>query len=192
MAVQTTNNSTPEEYLATEREAIFKSEYYQGEVFAMSGASYNHNVIAANLLGLLYNIRQNGCRAFGSDLRLHIPLNSLYTYPDATIICGKPAFLDLQQDTILNPSIIFEILSPSTENYDRGKKFILYRSIPTLQEYILIDSQCRLIEKYIRNIDNHWVLTDYKNTEDSIVFTSIEFELSIEEIYSGAFGIEAL
>lgn len=192
MAIQTRNYITPEEYLFTEREADFKSEYYQGEVFAMSGASYNHNVIAANLLGLLYNLRKNGRRAFGSDLRLHIPLNSLYTYPNVTIICGKPSFLDQQQDTVLNPSILFEILSPSTENHGRGKKFMLYRSISTLQEYVLIDSQYRLIEKYTRNLDNHWVLTDYKQPEDNIAFISIDFKLSVEKIYSGATDVKAI
>lgn len=192
MAVQTKNYITPEEYLTAERAAEFKSEYYQGEVFAMSGASYNHNVIAANLLGLLFSLRKNGCRAFGSDLRLHIPLNNLFTYPDVTIICGKPAFLGQQQDTILNPSILFEILSPSTETYDRDKKFMPYRSIPSLQEYILIDSQHQLIEKYTRNSDNHWVLTDYQHTEDNILLTSISFKLSVADIYSGTTDLKTL
>ncbi len=191
MAVPTKDYITSEEYLTTEREVEFKSEYYQGEVVAMSGASFNYNVIAANLLGLLFGLRKSGCQAFGSDLRLHIPLSSLYTYPDVSIICGKPEFLDQHQDTILNPSVLIEILSPSTEKYDRGKKFMLYRSIPTLQEYILIDSQFQLIEKYTRNADNHWVLTDYTQPEDSLVFTSISFKLSVQEIYSGTAGIPA-
>ena len=185
MAVQTKNYVTPEEYLAAERAAEFRSEYYRGEVFAMFGASYNHNIIATNLLGLLYNVRQKGCRAFGSDLRLHIPLNRLYTYPDVTVICGSPEFLDQQHDTVLNPSIIFEILSPSTENHDRGKKFMLYRSIPTLKEYILIGSHHHLIEKYARHADNHWVFTAYKQPEAVIALGGLDFNLSVQEIYSG-------
>ncbi len=192
MAVQTKRYITPEEYLITERAAEVKSEYYRGEIFAMSGASYNHNLIAANLLGLLYSLRKNGCQAFGSDLRLHIPLSGLYTYPDITIICEKPEFLDQQQDTITNPSVLIEILSPSTEKYDRGKKFRLYRSIPNLQEYILIDSQYQLIEKYTHTPDNHWVLSDYKQPEDTVMFTSIDFKLSVREIYSGTVGLAAL
>ncbi|PSR56156.1 Uma2 family endonuclease [Adhaeribacter arboris] len=158
----------------------------------MLGDSYNHNVIAANLLGLLFGLRKNGCQAFGSDLRLHIPLNSLYTYPDVTIICGKPEFLDPQQDTIINPLIFFKILSPSTEKYDRGKKFMLYRSISSLQEYILIDSQYRLIEKYTRNSDNHWILTDYKQPEDNVIFNSIPYKLTVEEIYSATVDLQVV
>ncbi|QMU30126.1 Uma2 family endonuclease [Adhaeribacter radiodurans] len=192
MAVQTKKFINPEEYLTAEREAEFKNGYYQGEVFAMSGASFNHNVIAANLLGLLFSLKKMDVRAFGNDLRLHIPLNSLYTYPDVTIICGKPTFLDQQLDTVVNPTVIFEVLSPATEKYDRGKKFMLYRSISALQEYILIDSQYRLIGKYTRNAENHWILTDYKQSEDNLIFNSIPCRLSLQEIYSETIGIQAV
>lgn len=139
---------TIEEYLAMEEAATEKHEYYKGEIFSMSGAKLPHNIIFKNLFGEI-GIRLKGkkCQPFGSDMRVHIKANTLFTYPDISIICGEPETLDNDNWNVLNPAVIIEILSPSTKNYDRGEKFKLYRDIFTLREYILVDSEV-FISKY--------------------------------------------
>ena len=180
------NYVSAEEYLIAERAALEKHEYYQGEIFAMSGASRNHNEIHTNVLGELYSkLKGRGCKPYGSELRIHIPKNTLYTYPDITIICGEMDLTDDQFDTATNPSIIIEILSKSTRNYDKGEKFTLYRDIESLQEYILVDSEKVHVEKHIRNTDNSWQLTDYRSLEDSITIPSVNVSLSLKDIYEG-------
>ncbi|MFZ1525877.1 MAG: Uma2 family endonuclease, partial [Saprospiraceae bacterium] len=125
---------TPEQYLESERLALEKHEFYLGEIFAMSGASFRHNQIFKNTYGNLFNkLKGKPCQPYGSDLRIHIPNNSLYTYPDISIICGKPEMTDTVKDTITNPSVIIEILSKSTYDYDKGQKFTLYRDIDSLR-----------------------------------------------------------
>ena len=129
------NYISPEEYLAGERAALDKHEYYQGEVFAMSGASLKHNMIFSNLFtDIGSKLKGKSCRPYGSDLRIHIPKNTLYTYPDITIICGAAELTDNEFDTATNPSVIIELLSQSTRNYDKGEKFTLYRDIDSLNE----------------------------------------------------------
>ncbi|MEO6539073.1 MAG: Uma2 family endonuclease [Ferruginibacter sp.] len=180
------NNISAEEYLTEEREAFEKHEYYQGEVFAMSGASLRHNKIFSNLFGeLAGKLKGKDCRPFGSDLRIHIPKNTLYTYPDISIICGEPNMTDYKFDTATNPSVIIELLSKSTRNYDKGDKFTLYRDIDSLQEYILIDTEKIYVEKHIRNIDKSWPLTDYTSMEDFFSIQTIHLKLSLKDIYSG-------
>ncbi len=126
---------TIREYLEWERDATVKHEYYQGEVFAMSGAKVTHNIIGTNLLGSLgQRLKGKSCRPFNSDQRIHIPGNTLFTYPDLSIICGKIVTLDNDEWNILNPSVAIEVLSPATKNYDRGEKFRLYRAIGALKE----------------------------------------------------------
>ncbi|QNF31690.1 Uma2 family endonuclease [Adhaeribacter swui] len=184
MAVQTKKFITPEEYLATEREANFKSEYYQGEVFALAGTGNNHNIITANLIiALGNNFRGKNCRVYPSDMRLHIPLNGLYTYPDVLAVCGEKQFLDEKKDTILNPVLIVEVLSPSTADYDRGTKFMLYRSIVSLQHYLLVDSRTCHVEKYTKNLDNTWVLTEERDRNAVLTFTNPGFEIALAAIY---------
>jgi Uma2 family endonuclease len=125
------------EYLDMENEALEKHEYYKGEIFAMSGAGNRHNIISVNMIASLYNsLKGKSCQPYGSDMRIHIPENTLFTYPDISIICGDVVFSKEDENTSTNPTIIIEILSPSTRNYDRGVKFMLYRAIPTLKEYI--------------------------------------------------------
>jgi len=187
MAVQKKNYITPEEYLATEREADFKSEYYQGEVFAMSGAGNNHNIITANLIIALGNeFKGKKCRVYPSDMRLHIPLNGLYTYPDVMAVCGERQFLDDKKDTLLNPFLVIEVLSPSTADYDRGTKFMLYRSIPTLQHYMLIDSRACHVERYAKNPESNWVLTEVKDLNAILSFTNPDLTLALSDIYEEA------
>src|ERR1035441_2998811 len=133
---------TPEQYLEIERKAEFRSEYYGGEMFAMSGARRGHNLIAWNLAGeLRQQLRERPCEAYQHDMRVRVSTAGLYAYPDTVIVCGEPQFLDETQDTLLNPTVIVEVLSPSTEAYDRGDKFELYRAIPSLTYYLLVSSE---------------------------------------------------
>ena len=180
------NFVSAQEYLEAEREALEKHEYYQGEVFAMSGASLEHNIIFSNLFIDIGNkLKGKNCRPFGSDLRIHIPKNTLFTYPDISIICGEPNLTDNKFDTATNPSVIIELLSPGTRNYDKGEKFSLYRDIDSLQEYILIDTERIHVIKHIRNNDNSWQLTEFKSLENSFSITTIDLSLALNNIYEG-------
>ena len=180
------NYISEQDYLVTERAALEKHEYYQGEVFAMSGASLKHNRIAVNTLTDLANkLKGKSCQPYGSDLRIHIPKNTLYTYPDISIICGNTELTDEHFDTATNPTVIIELLSRSTRNYDRFEKFSLYREIASLKEYILIDTQKLHVEKHIRNADNSWQLTDYYSISDSITISSVNVTVSLTDIYAG-------
>src|SRR4051812_43381492 len=177
---------TIEEYLAFERASQAKHELYKGEIFAMAGASFNHNQIQMNFTGEVRNfLKGKTCNVFGSDLRIHVPANGLFTYPDAIIICGTSQLMDKEFDTVLNPSVIVEILSPATQRYDRGEKFMLYRSIPSLKEYILIDSESISIEHYKRNNDNTWLLQEWKAHTDTLTIATIGLFMLVEELYSG-------
>lgn len=176
------------EYLIAERKATEKHEYFQGEIFAMSGASRFHNRININLILKIGGyLKGKKCRPYGSDLRVHVNQNSLYTYPDLTIVCDKEEYLDDTFDTLLNPKVIIEILSPSTKEYDRGSKFKLYREIPSLKEYILVDSESVFIERFYKNEENIWSLAEYKTIEDFLLISSIELKLALKEIYEDVF-----
>ena len=178
------NYISPEQYLEMERASETKHEYYKGEVFAMSGASLPHNFVSHNVYGsLIIFLKGKNCKPFGSDLRIHIPENSLYTYPDISIICGKPETTDSFRDSIINPSVIIEILSKSTKDYDRGTKFTLYRSIKTLKEYILIDSTSVSVEIFTKQEDNSWNLTEFKQLSDSFRITTINLALHLKDVY---------
>ena len=180
------NFISEEEYLEKERAATEKHEYYRGEIFAMSGASLNHTIISMNCSGELhYELKEKECLPYGSDLRIHIPKNSLYTYPDMSIICGKPNLTDDKFDTATNPSVIIELLSKSTRNYDKGEKFTLYREIESLQEYLLIDTEKIYVEKHIRNADNSWTLTENKSIKDSVFISTNKYDFMLEDIYKG-------
>ena len=173
-----------EEYLAEERLALEKHEYFQGEIFAMSGTTIEHTVIAVNCITELRNkLKGKNCRPYESNLRIYIPPNSLYTYPDISIICGGVDTTDDKFDTATNPTVIFEILSKSTRDYDKGGKFTLYRDIETLKEYILIDSEKIGVEKFTRNADNTWLLTEFKTIESSFEIPTIGVKLSLSDIY---------
>jgi len=178
------NYVSPEEYLQMERVSDEKHEYYNGEVFAMSGASWEHNVIVKNVNTLILpSLKGKSCNMFGSDLRIHIPENSLYTYPDFSIVYGQPETTDKNKDTIIKPYAIIEVLSKSTRDYDRGTKFSLYRTIQTLKEYILIDSESVSVELFIRNPDNTWTLSEFKRLSDKIFISTIKITLQLRDIY---------
>lgn len=174
------------DYLFHERLADTKHEYFQGEIFAVSGASFRHNTIFKNTyIDLGTQLKGKKCQPFGSDLRLNIPENSLYTYPDISIICGEIESTDDKFDTATNPTVIIEILSPSTKDYDKGGKFTLYRQIKTLKDYILIDSESVAVEKFSKNDDGSWTLHEFKNLNDSFEIKSIEVVLVLSDIYEG-------
>jgi Uma2 family endonuclease len=175
-----------EEYLEFEKDSDEKHEYYKGEIFAMSGALVPHNIIASNTLGGLFQkLKGKGCRPFNSDMRIHIEKNTLFTYPDISVICGEVLTLNDDNFNALNPTVIIEILSPSTKSYDRGDKFKLYRDIDSLKEYILIDSQAVGIEVFRLNEQNHWELEEYKSVEEVLQIPSLRVSLSLQEIYDG-------
>lgn len=174
---------TPEEYLALERTAEFRSELIDGEIVAMSGASANHNVIAGNCFAAIhYQLRGRSCRIFMADMRVRVDSAGLYTYPDLAGLCGEPVFDDEQADSLLNPGLLVEVLSPSTEAYDRGEKFALYRRLDSLIDYVLV-SQDKLRVEHYRRRDEQWLLTVYEDPAASLVLDSLAVTLPIGEIY---------
>ncbi len=175
-----------EEYLEMENASMEKHEYYKGEIFAMSGAKVPHVMISDNILTVLkQKLKGKLCKPFGSDLRIHIEVNTLFTYPDISIICGEIITLDNDDYNVLNPAIIIEVLSKSTKNYDRGEKFKLYRDIPTLKEYILADSESIHLEVFRLNENNHWELEEYNAVENFLFIKAIDEKIVISEIYEG-------
>lgn len=179
------------EYLEMEEAAVEKSEYYQGEIFAMSGAKLPHNVIAVNtLVGLHQRLKGKRCRPFNSDMRVHVEKNSLFTYPDLSVVCGEIITLNDDEMNHLNPTIIFEVLSKSTKSYDRGDKFKLYRDIPTLKEYVLVDSLALGVEIWRLNTNNHWELEEYKTIDEVLSIPTLQVSIPVTEIYEGTSFID--
>ena len=174
---------TPEEYLALEEKADHKSEYHDGEIFAMAGGSANHNQIAINLTSAFAQLfRQKPCRVFMSDMRLRIQQSGLYTYPDVMVVCGKIEFAPKRDDTVLNPIVIVEVWSDSTQAYDRGEKFAMYRQIPSLQEYVMIDQNRPYLEHFRR--DGHfWVLETLEQMDAILTLPSVICEVPFSVIY---------
>ncbi len=184
MSVQPKRFITPEEYLEIERAADHKSEYFNGEMFAMAGASEPHNLITANIIiALGTQLRGTPCRSYTSDLRVRVRENGLYTYPDVTVVCGESELTDDHQDTLLNPTVIVEVLSPSTEAYDRGAKFDLYRPIESLREYILVSQDRRHIDQFVRQQNGQWAFSDADGEEAEIFLPSINCRLRLSDVY---------
>jgi Uma2 family endonuclease len=175
---------TPEEYLAMEEAAAYKSEYYRGEIFAMAGASKNHDRVALDL-GTSINIALKGthCEAFTDDMKLWIKAKTLFTYPDLMIVCGKAEFYEGRDDIITNPLVIFEILSDSTKKYDRIEKFEFYRSVPSFQEYILIDQYRIHVEQMYLETPNKWILSEYNEITDVLKLAKVKVQIPLQEIY---------
>jgi Uma2 family endonuclease len=179
---------TPEEYLEIERKAEFKSEYHNGEMFAMAGASSPHNLIAVDLaFRLRGQLPPSRCFVYSSDTRVLVSRTGLYTYPDLTVVCGEREFLDERYDTLLNPTLIVEVLSPSTEAYDRGRKFQHYRSLQSLRAYLLVASDRVHIELHTRQPSGLWLLAaEADRLEDTIELESIGCRLKLAEVYEQA------
>lgn len=175
---------SPEEYLELETAAEYKSEYRDGLIIPMAGGTPNHNQIAVNFIAALnFALKGQPYRVFTSDLRLWIPQARLYTYPDVMVVSGQLQFAESRRDTITNPLIIVEVLSESTANYDRGEKFRLYRTIPTLQEYILISQSEMHVEQFAKTADRKWILSDYDDDNSILTLNSIQFQISFRDIY---------
>src|SRR5437588_7283267 len=184
MSSQPTTQLMPEEYLAIERRAEYKSEYIDGEVVAMTGASRRHNLIVLNVASeITQQLKGRPCEAYVSDMRVRVPSTRLYTYPDVVVVCGEPEFADDYVDTLLNPTLIVEVLSESTELYDRGKKFGFYRTIESLAEYLLVaQDECR-VEQFVKQPDGRWMLSDYRSPEEVVELSSIQCRLALKEVY---------
>jgi Uma2 family endonuclease len=175
---------TPEQYLEIERKAEFRSEYYQGEIFAMAGAADSHNLIVTNLTReLSQQLRKRPCFAYSHDMRVRVSATGLYTYPDVLVVCGERQFLDDRRDNLLNPAVIVEVLSPSTEAYDRGRKFEHYRSIESLREYLMVSSESIGADLYTRQPDGRWMLTAASRLEDILEIESIDCRLVLADVY---------
>lgn len=179
------NYILPEDYLAEERASENKHEYYDGHIVAMSGASLRHNIIQRNLIGNLFSfLAGKGCQVLPSEMRVATPSHDYYMYPDAVIVCGEPELQDNQFDTLLNPSVIFEILSPSTAGFDKETKFFFYRAISSFKEYILIDNARKLIIASRKQANNSWV---FENIDENKTLTiqTIGFTITLQDIYDG-------
>lgn len=177
---------TEEQYLEIERQAEFKSEYFQGEMFAMAGAVEAHNLLVNRFSNLLYLRPDRGaCRTYTNDMRVQVSETRLSTYPDVIVVCEEPQFLDKRRDNLLNPSLIVEVLSPSTEAYDRGRKFDQYKTIDSFKEYLLVSTDRIHVDLYTRQPFGRWLLTSADAVEDALDLQSIAFRLSLSELYAG-------
>ncbi len=175
---------TKEEYLEMEAAADFKSEYYQGEIFAMSGGSPDHSTICFNLNRRVGEAIDNKkCRGFESNMKLEIASADAYVYPDLMVVCGQVELAENTSDVITNPMLIIEVLSPSTESFDRGLKFEYYRSLPSLKEYVLVSQDKPKIETYFRQNRNSWTYTIVEGLDKTLMFQSLEYKISPKEIY---------
>jgi Uma2 family endonuclease len=178
-----TKRYTPEEYLALERKADYKSEYCNGFIIGMSGASRDHNRVAGNFYRKISDQLEDGpCEAFSNDMRVRVTPTGLYTYPNVVVVCGEAQFLDDEVDTLLNPTLIAEVLSPSTEDYDRGGKFSHYRTLPSLKEYVLIAQDEAMVERRVKK-GKRWVSTTYRGLQATLVLESIGCTVPFRQIY---------
>lgn len=172
------------QYLEAERKAPNKHEFVDGQVVAMAGASVAHNTLVANLSGELHpRLKSLGCQHFVGDMRVNAGNSGLYTYPDLVIVCGKPILEDIHRDTLLNPLAIIEVLSPSTEAWDRGEKFARYREIASLQEYVLVSQSQPLAERYVRQGEN-WVLSVFRGLDSTLRLESVDVSVELSAMYA--------
>jgi Uma2 family endonuclease len=177
-------NWTAQRYLEYERTSDERHEYLNGQIYALAGASANHNLIVGNVYASLHaQLRKRPCVTYPSDMRLKIKQTGLYTYPDISVVCGAPEFEDDKHDTLLNPILLIEVLSPSTENYDRGKKFQHYRTLESLHEFLLIAQDSYRVEHYVRQENDQWLLTDINQSDAVLELGSIDCKLVIAELY---------
>jgi len=184
MAAHPQPRLSPEQYLELERAAPFRSEYYDGHMYAMSGSSYAHVLISRNLSFALHGVIGRRCEVLTNDLRLRISPKGLYTYPDIVVVCGEPKFADDQKDTLLNPALIIEILSPSTEAHDRGFKAAQYRTIESLQEHALVSQTEPRVELFRRHSGGDWLFSESTGIESTCRFASVDCAVALADIYN--------
>lgn len=184
MSTQPNIYLSPEEYLTLERQAEYKSEYFNGVVYAMSGASERHNLITLNTAAdLLFQLRGRPCRVYSNDMKVRLPDSRKFFYPDVIVVCGQPQFHDERTDILLNPILIIEVLSGSTEAFDRGGKFQAYQRLESLQEYILISQDKPMVEQYVRQSEATWKYTAAIGLESILSLPSIECTLNLSAVY---------
>lgn len=175
---------TPEEYLALERKAEYKSEYLHGEIFAMSGASRKHNLVTGNILAELNRqLRGKPCEVYPSDMRVKVTATGLYTYPDVVVVCGEPKFEDEYVDTLLNPTLLVEVLSQSTERYDRIAKSSYYRTLDSLAEHLLVAQDEVRLEQYVKQANGQWVLFECSSLDKVVELPSISCSIGLRDVY---------
>jgi Uma2 family endonuclease len=176
---------TPEQYLALEKEADFRSEYIDGQIVPMAGGSTNHNQIALNLsTELNFAFKRQNIYVYMGDVRLWISKKRIYTYPDVMVITEEPVYFEERTDTVTNPQVLIEVLSQSTGEYDRTDKFTAYRTIPSFQEYLLIDPTEIHVDQYVKTSPKRWSITEYTGEDDRIKFATLDFEISLEDLYN--------
>jgi Uma2 family endonuclease len=180
---------TEEQYLEIERRAETKSEFHDGQMFAMAGGSPNHSLLAARIGALLDRQVPPECRIFNADLRIKVVSAGLYTYADCSVVCGELQFSGDQRDGVLNPLLIVEVLSPSTEGYDRGKKFELYRTIESFREYLIVHQDRRHVEHYSKQEDGSWLLREHSGMEGSVVVARLSVRISLADLYATALDL---
>jgi Uma2 family endonuclease len=179
---------SPDEYLASERRAAVKSEYIDGVVYAMAGASERHNVIVANLIiSIGVRLRGRPCRVYPSDLKVGIPNRTRFFYPDVSVVCGEPVFADEHKDVVQDPMVIIEVLSEKTSGFDRGRKFLSYLQMDSLREYFLVEQDEVQVEKYERRDDGKWLYMKVSGIDSSVVLDSIDCKIPLTEIYERVF-----
>ena len=180
---------TQEEYLALERKAAVRSEYLDGDMVAMSGGSREHNLIVTNLVARLHaQLRGRPCEIYAGDMRVKVSITGLYTYPDIVVMCGKPQFEDANVDTLLNPTLIGEVLSESTQSYDRGAKFGHYRKISSLVEYLLIAQHEPKIETFLKQPEGPWSRSEVRSISNTLELLSIQCSVPLVEVYDRVFS----
>lgn len=186
MVTRIPTQTSPEEYLEFERKSASKHEYLKGEVFPMTGASLKHNLITLNIgAGLKQQLKQTDCKVVNIDMRVKAPGATLYTYPDVVVFRGEPVLEDETFDTLLNPCLIVEVLSRSTAAYDQEIKFGYYRTIESLNEYVLVAQNTYHVAQYAKQPDGRWLLTDIRGLDSSVTFSSVPCALALKEIYDG-------
>ena len=177
---------TPEEYLEWEEQADYKSEYRDGVIIPMTGGTTNHNELSLNLAATLkFNLRKQNYRVYMGDVRLWIPRYRHYTYPDVMVIQGEPIYTGTGTTTVMNPILIAEVLSKSTQNYDQGEKFMYYRSISEMREYILIDQKQFHVMQHTKTSEGKWLLTEYEGEGSALLFNTVELKVPLDELYAG-------
>lgn len=184
MSRQAKTYITPEEYLAIERAAEYKNEYVNGEIFAMTGASRKHNLIAGNIFGeLREQLKGKPCEVYPGEMRVKAPAARSYVYPDVVVVCGEPQFEDGYLDTLLNPTLVVEVLSKSTEPYNRLAKSAYYRTIESLTDYLLVAQEEYRVEQYVKQADGRWLLSDVRSLENAIELEGIGCSLALRDLY---------
>jgi Uma2 family endonuclease len=184
MAAMPKPRLTGEEYLRLERQAEYRSEFVNGRIIAMAGASKEHNLISVNVSSSLHQqLRGGPCETYASEMRVKVDVTGRYTYPDVIVVCDEPQFEDAELDTLLNPTLLIEILSPSTESYDRGDKTRDYRQIPSLREYLLVAQDRPHVERYRRGERDEWILSEATGLDAAIPLSAIGCTLNLTDVY---------